>query len=94
MNPNKKEKLDKTPPFDANTIVPDNYPGFLKARAKSPMTDVVQMNMPEGFVVDTPEGRVRGQQGDWLFIFKGERRVVSNEDFQANYQLLSEKTSR
>lgn len=72
--------------FDATKISPDNFEGFSPWRKKVFVIQAIQLNLPEGFFVDTSEGRMSGKPGDYLVIgIKGEKYPMDREIFQASY---------
>lgn len=62
--------------------------GFVTARKKPVLIKCAQIHEP--FEVETLEGTMRGQAGDWLMIgVKGEMYPCSNEIFRATYDIVT-----
>lgn len=75
--------------FDATKINPDNWDGIQKCRKKPIVVRCVQMMLPEGFYVDTLEGRMTGKEGDYLMIgVNSEKYPCKKEIFEATYDIV------
>lgn len=78
-------------PFDADRINPANWSGFRPVRKKPITVHACQINLPEGFVVTTMEGRVVGQCGDYLMIgVRGEKYPIARGIFEESYDFMDE----
>lgn len=48
-----------------------------------------QINLPEGFIVDTKEGQMAGKPGDYLMTgVEGERYIIDRVIFEKTYHRL------
>ena len=78
--------------FDANDIRLDNWEDIKVVKKKPIEIHAVQMNLPEGFFVDTLEGKMTGQPGDWLmFGVNGEKYPCKSEIFDKSYDIVRDK---
>ena len=74
--------------FDMTKVRPHNYEGFINARKKPVVLQALQVNLPEGFSVETLEGKMSGNPGDWLIIgVNGERYPCKDEIFRKTYDI-------
>lgn len=81
--------------FDMTDVHPGNFEGFVKARKRAITIDALKVNLPEGFIVRTLEGTMRGNPGDWLLIgVKGEKYPCAAEVFDASYDVVGQDDSR
>ena len=71
---------------DLTKARPDNFEGFVKARKKPVVIDVLQVHYQ--FAVFSKEGLVEGQPGDWLMIgVEGEPYICADSVFQKTYEI-------
>lgn len=64
-------------------------PGELRTFRKTSTTQAAQIG--EAFIVDTLEGRMTGQPGDWLAVgVKGERYPIAADVMAASYAEVTE----
>lgn len=79
-------------PFNANDITRDNWEPMLRVRKKPIVVHATQLNLPEGFVVSTMEGVLRGKPGDYLIIgVTGEKYPIDKGIFERTYDVLSQE---
>ena len=77
-------------PFDLSDATLINWPAFSRFRKLPIVVDACQVNLPEGFVVETLEGRMEGKPGVYLIRgVKGELYPCDREIFEATYEALS-----
>lgn len=76
--------------FDATKMTPDNFEGSWKFAVKKPIAiRIIQMNLPEGFEVETLEGKMAGLPGDYLAIgVNGEKYIIKKEIFEKTHQVV------
>ena len=75
-------------PFNTKEITPDNFEGWVTAIKKPLPIKALQLHFPEGFAVETLEGVMTGQPGDYLVIgTQGERYIIKREIFEATYEV-------
>jgi len=80
--------------FDANKITLNNFEGIFPCRKKPLLIHALQINLPEGFFVDSLEGKHSGKPGDYLmFGVKGEKYICDKEIFEATYDCAAESES-
>lgn len=61
----------------------------LKVRKNSNITRAIQINNPDGFVVTTKEGRIKGKFGDYLIIgVDGEKYPCDKDIFEKTYDII------
>lgn len=62
---------------------------LLKVRKNSNITRAIQINNPDGFVVTTKEGRIKGKCGDYLIIgVDGEKYPCDKDIFEKTYDII------
>lgn len=84
-----EEKPRKPDPFDASNITPENWEPMLKYRKRPIVVCATKLNFPEGFIVRTLEGWMKGKPGDYLVIgIKGEKYPVDKEIFEETYEVI------
>ena len=72
--------------FNADKITLDNFEGVFKCRKKPIVIHALQINFPEGFIVTTPSGKVKGEPGDYLmFGPSGEKYPCKKDIFEKTY---------
>ena len=78
--------------FDMTQARPENFEGFFKARKRPMVIDALKVNLPEGFHVDTLEGRMEGKPGDYLLIgTHGEPYPCAAEIFESSYDAVPQE---
>ena len=78
-------------PFDADPITLTNFEGIVTCRKKPIAVHALQLNFPEGFVVTTKEGKMRGKSGDYLmFGIDGEKYPCDKGIFERSYDIVDE----
>lgn len=78
-------------PFDMTEASPDNFQGFISAQKRPIIIQALKVNLPEGFKVDTLEGTMTGEAGDYLIIgVEGERYPCKASVFEATYDNLGD----
>lgn len=61
----------------------------LKVQKNSNITRAIQINNPDGFVVTTKEGRIKGKCGDYLIIgVDGEKYPCDKDIFEKTYDII------
>ena len=79
-------------PWDANRMTIDNWEPVLVVRKRPVEVHAIQLDFPEGFVVDTAEGRMKGKPGDYLMIgVKGEKYPIDREIFEETYEIVGRR---
>jgi hypothetical protein len=74
-------------PFNTKDITIDNFEGVKRVRKKPLVVHALQLNFPEGFVVETIEGTMCGKPGDYLmFGVNGEKYPCAKEIFDKTYE--------
>jgi hypothetical protein len=73
--------------FDASKITKENWEGFNPYRKRPFRVYAVQINLPEGFFVNTLEGVMKGKKGDYLLIgIDGEKYICKKSIFEKTYK--------
>lgn len=76
--------------FNANEITLTNFEGVFECRKKPIIVHAVQLNLPEGFYVDSLEGRHNGDPGDYLmFGVAGEKYICKKGIFERTYEKIA-----
>ena len=78
-------------PFNADDITLDNWceEVIIKCRKKPVIIHAIQINFPEGFMVTTKEGKMKGKQWDYLmFGVRGEKYICDKEIFEESYDII------
>jgi hypothetical protein len=84
-------KTDKEGAFDMTKATLDNWEGIFPCRKKPIIVHAVQMNLPEGFKVETLEGVMYGNPGDYLmFGVDGEKYPCAKDIFERTYDVLED----
>ena len=78
-------------PFNADEITTGNWEPMYEVRKKPIIVHATQLNLPEGFVVTTKEGKLKGKSGDYLMIgVEGEKYPIDKSIFERTYDVVGE----